>query len=386
MFSGVVYALPLSSSILVRYSLFDGNGNDFGNSFKNDLKKTLKILVLYDHSGPKYHRCLMPALYMPGAEVVVASRITEENLKDTDILFFNRAIARPLGRTVKELCDEWRERYGLKLVVDFDDYWRLGRDHYLHDYYEEADLSSLMEEWISASDAVTVTHERLYYKALALNKNVHILPNSIPKVDQFLFPKTEDEKIRLFWAGSVTHKRDIQLLAGPSRRINSNKVKWVLGGYNKDSEWKAIASYFTGGGKFNNELLESLPVERYYAMYSKCDISLIPLVENTFNTYKSNLKILEAANIGAPVVVSEVHPYLGFPKGVVNYVGRQGEWYDHTKKLIDNPALVKEQGEALKELCDRVYNFEKINKQRKQIFESLCEKKTEPNLKAYVTS
>ena len=86
-----------------------------------------------------------------------------------------------------------------------------------------------------------------------------------------------------------------------------------------------------------------------------------------FNKYKSNLKILEAANIGCPVVVSRVHPYLDFPEDLVNYVDSQRDWYGHVKMLLDNPEFAEEQGKKLKDYCQRVYNFEAINQKRKDL-------------------
>lgn len=320
---------------------------------------------------------------MTGVELIIAPKLMESDLIGVDILFFNRVISNTSIDTVCKL----RDKYGFKMVADFDDHWRLGPDHILYDSYKNLRVSEIMEGYIEVSDAVFVTHERLYKSVLPINKNVHILPNSIPKWGQFSYPKVQSEKTRLFWAGGVTHKKDLALLKEPIKRINRPGVQWVIGGYVKDNkEWQAMASIFTNGGRFDNNILESLPVDNYYACYSHCDISLIPLVGNDFNSHKSNLKVLEAANIAAPVIVSKVDPYLGFPEQIVNYVERQGDWFKHADRLLKNPGEAKEQGERLKEYCDTTFNFERINAHRKQIFDSLCHQKTGANLNPYVTS
>lgn len=327
----------------------------------------MKVLGVYDRSGPKYHRIFMPLVLM-GADHVIDSDINEENLKGVDVVFFNRAFHKQSINSVLKL----KEKFGFKLVVDFDDHWRLGADHYLYSHYKENSISEIMEEYIKLSDAVFVTHERLYIEVKPINENCHILPNAIPEFGQFQFKKTEEEKTRLFWSGSVTHQKDVQILKEPVKRINKPWVKWVMGGYGKSPEWQAMASWFTNGGKFDHELIESLPVETYYGCYSKCDISLIPLCDTKFNSFKSNLKVLESANIGAPVIVSKVHPYLGLDH--VDYVERQSDWYRYAKKLIDNPGMIKEKGLALKEYCQKNFNFNKINEQRKQILEYVAGK------------
>ena len=142
----------------------------------------------------------------------------------------------------------------------------------------------------------------------------------------------------------------------------------VMGGYVDNPEFKAMASAFTNGGRLDHELIEGLPVKDYYHAYSKCDISLIPLRPGRFNSFKSNLKILEAANIGSPVIVSEVEPYLGFPESVVNYVRRQSDWAYFVNLLTTNKEWAKEQGRELQEYCDKNYNFDTINEARKNIF------------------
>jgi glycosyltransferase involved in cell wall biosynthesis len=325
----------------------------------------MKILGIYDGSGPKYFRIYLPLILFTGIEFNLASKLADENAA-VDVVFLNRLISQNSLNEVLEL----KKKYGFKLITDFDDHWILDPSHLLFQVYKRTRASELMQEYIKVSDAVFVTHERLYDEAVKLNKNCFIFPNAIPKAGQFLFKKQPDKDVRFFWAGGVTHRNDIVLLKSFVRNISRPGIKFVMGGYEeKNSEWKTMASDFTDSGRVKHEVLRSLKVNEYYANYSKCDVALIPLVENSFNIYKSNLKILEAANIGSPVIVSRVNPYLGFPEDLVNYVDSQKTWYLQGKKLIESHALRKEQGERLKEYCDLNFNFNKINEERKQVLE-----------------
>jgi len=326
----------------------------------------MKILGIYDNSGPKYHRVYLPLALMD-VEYSLADTITDENAK-VDIVFFNRAIAKQSINSVME----FKKKYGFKLVVDFDDHWRLDRSHILYDYYYRAQVSEIMEEYLKISEAVFCTHERLESEIKKFNRNCFIFPNAIPKVAQFLYKKQPDKEVRLFWAGGITHRRDIEILREPVKRISRPGVKFIMAGYHNEKEWRAMASTFTNGGKLKHELIESLPVKDYYGHYAKSDICFVPLVENSFNIYKSNLKILEAANIGSPVIVSKVHPYLGFPEEIVNYVSTQRDWFTHADYLIKNKAVREIQGAMLKEYCEKNYNFEKINHKRKQVLLSVA--------------
>jgi glycosyltransferase involved in cell wall biosynthesis len=312
---------------------------------------------------------------MPGIELVVTHTLTEELCEGVDILYFNRVISNQSINSVLNL----RDKYGFKLVIDFDDHWNLGPDHYLYDVYQRSGASKIMEAYISECDAVTVTHERLYFEAAIYNKNTFILPNSIPNWGQFSVKKRPSDKTRLFWAGGVTHVKDIELLRNPVKRFSSLPVKMVMGGYVINKEYRRMASAYTHGGKLDNLLIQALPVEDYYYSYAECDIALIPLTDTRFNSHKSNLKILEAANIGANVIVSKVHPYLDIP--YVNYVEKPGDWNRHVKYLLDNPQEARKQAEDLKRYCGERFNFDRINKQRREIFSNLCSNEILTDLK-----
>ena len=353
----------------------DGRRNGVCGSYNKDGKQ-MKVLVLYDKGGPAYHRCLLPCYLMPGVEISVSRDLTEDACEGVDIVFFNRLVMNTRIMDVEAL----RDKYGFKIVVDFDDHWELGPDHPLYPMYHYTGINQFMIEYMKLADAVTVTHERLKAEASKYSDKVHVLPNAIPRWGQFDIVKTTSDVTRLFWAGGNTHAKDIEILRNPVKRFSSLPVKMVMAGYNESPEMKRIASAFTNGGKLSNELFNFTPVDEYYSAYAYCDVALIPLVANKFNAHKSNLKILEAANIGANVVVSNVHPYKDIP-GVL-YVNEQGDWYRHVKFLLDNPAEAERLRAELQDYCKREFDFETINGKRKQLFEALCNPKTEENLKS----
>lgn len=332
----------------------------------------MKILAVYDQSGPKFHRILLPCygLQQHGAEVIVKHIPVEDDFKDIDIVFFNRLIAGvPLDNVLA-----WREKYGFKMVCDTDDHWILGKDHILYEGYQVHKVSERIAAHIKAADVVTVTHDRLYDEVIKLNDNCHILPNAIPKIDQFLTQKIHSDLPRLFWAGGITHRKDLELLRRPLQLIKRDKCKLVICGYEHGNpEWKEMAKIYTTDSDYNTIVFKSLKVHEYYKAYAHCDISLIPLVDNEFNRHKSCLKILEAANIGSPVIVSRVHPYLDFPENLVNYVDMHRPWVFQINKLLNDPGMQRDQGFDLQAYCDKHFNFDRITLERKQIFDATIE-------------
>lgn len=338
----------------------------------------MKILAIYDSSGPKYHRVLLPCYGLEtfGAEIRVRAKLEEKDCEGIDIVFFNRLIG---GVSIPELL-KLKEKYGFKLINDLDDHWLLGKDHPLYEGYQRYKVSERIAEFIQAADAITVTHERLQTEVFIHfpkhRDSVHILPNAIPKIGQFLTEKEPSELTRLFWAGGITHRKDLELLRRPLQLLKRDKCKLIICGYEKNEpEWKEMAKIYTTDSAYNTVVIESLKVHEYYKAYAFCDISLIPLVNNEFNKCKSNLKILEAANIGSPCIVSRVHPYLDFPDHIVNYVDSHSPWYYQINKLLRDEGLRRAQGFALQAYVDRNFNFEKINIERKQIFDHYGSKK-----------
>ncbi len=322
----------------------------------------MKIYGIYDKSGPKYHRVLMPLYLMPGVDVVIEPVIDEELLKDCDILFINRVVGHTRLADILDL----RAKYGFKLVVDFDDHWQLDPSHYLYNTYQKYNASELMEAYIYEADCVTVTHERLAEEVRKINPNVCVLPNAIPKTGQFDIQRTQSDLTRLFWAGGITHVNDIQLLFQPVKSFRGLPVKMVMGGYSKKPEYYQMRNAYTRYGRMPHELIPAMPVDSYYSCYSQCDIALIPLVDNRFNSFKSNLKILEAANVGANVVVSNVHPYKDVPG--VEYVNDLLDWKRHISNLINNPDYAKMQAGILKKYVAENFDFGIINEKRKELF------------------
>lgn len=314
-------------------------------------------------SGVSYHRIIMPLMLMDDVDKHVTNSLTPETFeKGCDMLVYSRINA-------PDNLAELKEKYGFKVCVDIDDYWELDEHHVLYDEYRYMDFAAKQIEHISNADVVITTHDRLAEEVAIYNKNVHVCPNAIPRQGQFDIIRQPYHLTRLFWQGSDTHRKDIELLRTPLEAIGklAKHIKMVMAGYAQDHEdWHYMARDYTANLKHQYKLIEAAPITDYYKAYAHADICLIPLLNSRFNRHKSNLKILEAANLGLPVIVSQVHPYLDMP---VNYCRRSQDWINHIRRLVQWPARQKEEGLRLQEFCDTHYNFNKINNQRREVLE-----------------
>jgi glycosyltransferase involved in cell wall biosynthesis len=319
-----------------------------------------------NNSGPGFHRIIMPLLMMQGVDVYITNNLDVSHFeKGVDILMYNRTLPEHSLPKIHEL----KEKYSFRICVDVDDYWHLDPHHLLYDDYQESEFARMQVEQIKSADIVLTTHSRLADEITPYNKNVHICPNAIPNSGQFDLIRKPHHLTRLFWQGSITHGEDIALLRWPIDKLApiADKIKMVMGGYTDgEPEWHRMAMDYTAGLKHQYQLLPGLHVNEYYKHYEQADICLIPLLNSPFNKMKSNLKVLEAANLSLPVIASHVHPYLDMP---ILYAKNTGDWVRHITKLVASKKRQKEAGAELKEFCDKYYNFQKINNERRQIFE-----------------
>jgi glycosyltransferase involved in cell wall biosynthesis len=332
----------------------------------------MRIIGLVNQkSAPDYHRVYTPLMNME-ADVFITNKLTEEHLeKGCDVLVVNRfAFYNPADDIYA-----WRDKYGFKLVIDIDDFWILEAGHILAPYWEVNNVSNVIIDNMIRADIVTCTHWRLAEHISVYNKNVYILPNAIPMgFEQYNIDRIYSDKVRLMWQGSITHIDDVAILRNPMKRISgdshlSKKIQTVFGGYvPKMDDCDHMLSSFTCGLKLDTKIFNAMSSFDYFQIYNHADVCMIPLVENRFNKHKSNLKILEAAAAGLPVIVSHVDPYLDFPEHCVYYVKKQSDWYNGVKYMTSIDMTRDIFAKNLSEYCESQYNFKKINNQRADIY------------------
>ena len=330
------------------------------------------ITVGQRNSGVSFHRLFNPIIYLPKDYAMMTDVLTEEELeKGYDILFINRYIS---GMEVDEVV-RLRDKYGFKLVVDVDDYWNLDPWHILYGRYPYQKVI----DHIKIADIAICSNNDIAVEIDKLNPNWIVIPNALPYgEDQFTDVKTESDKVRFVYAGSITHEKDIAILKNPMKRvatdvITKNNSRFILCGYSQDKKleqvWGRMINDYLCGFKVDGYIREALPVDEYMNFYNEADACLIPLVDSKFNSMKSNLKVLEAATKNAVVIASNVKPYSECP--YIIPIGHQGGWFENIKKVVKDAIYRQEMGLANGEWCRENFDLVKVNKLRTQVFESL---------------
>jgi len=306
------------------------------------------IPILRYHTSCDYHRINVPLAQM-GIDISSQKPLTEESL-----IVFNRM---PNIEVSEFIAKKYR------YIIDIDDYWQLDTSHYLYKHLMPNGYATKHVDLIKHASAVTVTNSRLADKVRPFNKNVHVVPNTIPfGKGQFTGQPKRAGKIKFVYAGGNSHLDDVKLIAN---HIEQSTIDFTLAGYNDQNEQCVkIKSLFKGV-----KTIPELKVNSYMELYDSMDVSLVPLVKNEFNLCKSNLKILEAGCKGMSVISSATEPYLvsGEAK-YVDYCSNSFEWLNMLRYYKKNPNYVREKGEALGEFVKSRYDMKTANELRRQIY------------------
>jgi GT2 family glycosyltransferase/MoaA/NifB/PqqE/SkfB family radical SAM enzyme len=154
---------------------------------------------------------------------------------------------------------------------------------------------------------VTVSNQELQQEMLAFNQNVTTLPNLLDQTlwGRVLHAKDSDRSIVIGYAGGFTHAEDLHIIEEALLSIAGkfgSRVTFRFFGCVSD-RLRAIPK---------SEYLEASASYGMYAMklsHAGFDIALAPLVDNRFNSCKSNIKWLEYSACGCAGIYSDIPPY-----------------------------------------------------------------------------
>lgn len=338
----------------------------------------MKILALWEGmGGVEYHRLYTPLkrLQIDHSEeiaVSVCQRFTHgelPSLKQYDLVIFNKY----LGALHYEILQELG-RHRIPYIVDVDDYWILPKGHVNFKYWREHKLKQAIIDAIKYADGVTCTTPQLAAHIQEINPDVCILPNALDLTDeQWNGSRNDSSVIRFGWVGGVTHQNDLQIISDAISMIceeYTDNVQFILCGYQQNNWiWESQLTRFgMADGKIRPQVKVSMeqPVNEYGNFYRLFDVALAPLENTKWNNCKSELKIIEAAAYGLPVIASAVAPYMNHTKnnGVKFVLNTPDAWYNAIKDVITK----QPDGKANKAYCQQHHNLEEINIKRLEYY------------------
>lgn len=305
---------------------------------KNGHKPRLACYGPADVSTPIRLGVPAGALRRRGYTVHVFTSFTPAHLKDHDVAIF----CRPLDEVSAQAIAAYA-RAGRAIIVDIDDlfhaipphspsYARVGPGN-------PAGLRAL-EQAIASAHLLTVTTPGLAEAYRSFAHAIAILPNTWSRSHRgWQAPPPPHQGIVLGWAGTVTHRIDVQEMRSGVLRALAQRpqarlvIIGDLGVYEVFKELPASQRLYRPG----------VPFEHYPQLLAEFDILLAPLENNRFNHAKSDLKLLEAGVRGIPWVASPLPAYRDWGAGGL-LAATPEEWERHLLRLIDDGDLRRRLG------------------------------------------
>ncbi len=285
-----------------------------------------------------WYRCTVPgrALTHLGYEVRINESLSREMVDWADVVVFQRIHDATVHQAIRYCRDAGR----LTVYEIDDDLWNIHPDSGAFPYYSTPGVLEATEEAIRACELVTTTTQPLADRLKSMNRNICVLPNMLPDESwQFEFPVSQSQdRVVIGWAGSNTHLPDLKLLLGVVHQLLSRFD-------NVEFAWAGTTEMPLGAHE-RMRMLDPVPLEEYPQLLGNFHIGLAPVVDSVFNRSKSDLKYLEYARRGIPVVASRTASYgMSIENGVNGYLaGNAKDWLKYLTRLVENVELRRDVG------------------------------------------
>ena len=327
----------------------------------------IKILVIpSDRTGVSWFRSTAPHVHLekmfPDEFHVDIDYEPDLNndafLKQYHIIHYHRQLG-PFEQTEQLLAK--LKSFGIKTIMDVDDYWAPGVHHPAFQIIKDNQLDKKIQNNVRLAETVSTTTPVFADEIRKFCKNVVVFPNAIDPTEKQFIPNPEPStngRLRIGWLGGSSHLYDLELLRGIVSKLKSDnlldQVQFVLCGYDlrgvmniknaqtgevttrniypHESVWYKYEQIFTGNYNFvspeykahllkfsqesyANEANEpyrrvwTMQISTYATNYNLFDVSLAPLAENKFNKMKSQLKVIEAGFHKKALIAQDFGPY-----------------------------------------------------------------------------
>jgi glycosyltransferase involved in cell wall biosynthesis len=305
--------------------------------------------------------------YMPGSEqnlawdkLCVGFGETSEEIQDNlhamfktyDVIVFQKLQNKEGVALLEKLREEYPTVTTLCEVDDVIGFIGPSNPH----KYNFRDLYKWSAEHARMSDGIITSTEFLKKDMLKMNDTIYVAPNCInPDRWQPKIRKKTHKGFKIGYVGAGAHDEDLKIAyKGLKPLLDENKaLSWTIryGGYRPDwlkrhprIDFQSVRWHLS---RYPQELANL-----------KLDLAVAPLRDTYFNRCKSNLKWLEWASLGVPLVASDVEPYKK-TKGSIHLLPNDSyAWTEYIRTL----AQIREIGNPI-ELALECYSEYDLHKE-----------------------
>jgi len=296
------------------------------------------LLAGGERDGCAWYRVEVPARWLQRQGVEVRTAYAAQgDLTDQDLVVVQTfSSSRGIDPTLVYATAIMQQR-GIRVAYDVDDdLWAIPDWNPLKALWTGSMYKNLTS-MIRLADVVTTTTEQLGATLELLNHRVQVIPNALPREAFSDCDRSAHTGIRVGWAGSATHDKDLEQVHAALAQLLLDRpdVTLVFMGWCPpvwaDYRARVESRPWVQPPMYYREL-ESLDL----------DVFIAPLADCAFNRSKSDVKLLEAAAMGWPIVCTDFGPYAGGPDvvpGIRVPLDRPDRWVEALTTLIRDAEL-----------------------------------------------
>lgn len=294
----------------------------------------MKILILRGDmlSAVPYHRQIVPHMNWNWEDDgIVIANTTSPNLIQMcekfhfDLVLYSVFVIEPYVKWI-----DWMKHNGTKFVLDIDD---------LYPYKKVKGSLSIADAVITPSPNLDKEYFRHH------KKSAYLIENGIDSADPQWKPVKREGELTFGYMGSTRHEKDLELIKSDIKILTAVDYTSVV----------------------NSECIGMMPVDKYGHLYDEIDVSLAPLVNNSFNKSKSSLKAIEAGFKKKALICSDILPYS--KDGDIAKAAILTDDFDKEMKSMTK-SKAEDMGEALFEAVQK-YEIKTLNKKRREIYQEI---------------
>jgi len=324
------------------------------------MKKQLKILaVARQRTACGFYRVWLPARIMRklGHDVTCVEnasyydimkpdleRWMTEHLGEFDIILTDRCIA---SSQLGLFAGLRHHSPNARLIVDFDDdflnppWWNDSKKSYLPGKpYREIGIQHLR-----AAEMAVVSTPQLEERFAKRTHRIHTSLNLIDPADWTGLPtnpdRAKDPRLRVLYGGASGHYGDMdEAQIGLQAVIENPPVPFRLITFGAMPQWLHEAERRYPDRIINIPWVGTMWSYAQAVAWGGFDLAIAPLADHPFNTAKSNIKWLEAALQGIPMLCSNIGPYAEIPDGCAIKIDNSPvQWAEGMREMLKNVDL-----------------------------------------------
>jgi glycosyltransferase involved in cell wall biosynthesis len=249
--------------------------------------------------GVPFHRILEPLRVMAehGVPTSWGDVISNEILEQVDTVVASTLHYEDDTRAWHELADSGYHR----LVLDVDDWLWAPDMKVLRDAYPREEIDRLFSN-VERAHVITTPSPAIASHMARLNRNVWVVPNTVPAYTLDIPRPGPDQGLWLGWQGALDRQHDWRSVTRGVARFLTDHPDWGFG--------------IIGEGGIDDLGTDRTWVKpwtshrpTYYASVAAFTVGLGPLRDTPFNRAKSSLRAVEYAALGVVPVLPDLPPY-----------------------------------------------------------------------------